>query len=93
MPVFRLEPIDVSDPCWAFSHEKEPIWAEAGDAWSAREVAATKALQAIKMEPGIPIPISPWQNEKLTLCVRDPSIRDLSPGDVVRADGSEVGQN
>ncbi len=89
MNIYRLDPIDPGHPSWQHSVEKDTVWASAPTANDARALVAEKTrLDA----PGAAGFESPWQNKAVTPCVWEPSMSHISPGTVVRADGSLVGR-
>jgi len=91
MIVFRLDPIRPNDQSWQLSSEKNCVWTCARAPKEARDLVAAKTSfrSQITSESGITIR-SPWQDEALTSCVPDPSLVNIDPGSVVRADGSVV---
>ncbi len=88
MNIYRLDPIDPGDPSWRNSIEKDSVWAGAATPSDARQLVADKTRPDTREAAGLK---SPWQDEALTSCVREPSLTHIRAGTVVRADGSQVG--
>jgi hypothetical protein len=88
MNIYRLDPIGSGRPSWRQSMEKDTVWACAPTPNAARKLVANKTALDVG---GAPEFASPWENEALTSCVREPTMTLLHAGDVVRADGSNVG--
>jgi hypothetical protein len=88
MNIYRLDPIDAAHPSWQYSREKETLWAGAPAPHDARDLVAAKTGFAINSATERR---SPWQNEDVTSCIREPSMTHILAGTVVRADGSHVG--
>jgi hypothetical protein len=86
MKIYRLDPIKPGDPSWQNSSEKECVWACAPSPEEARDLVAEKTAVA-----GHAAGRSPWQDQTVPSCVWEPSMSHISPGTVVRADGSYVG--
>ncbi|MBV1701372.1 MAG: hypothetical protein KGQ46_06075 [Hyphomicrobiales bacterium] len=87
MKVFRLTPIKVDDPSWKYSVEKTHVWACAPTGPDARHLVASKTGYFKLAEAGA---VSPWQDERLTQCVEEPTMKYPEPGDVIREDGSLI---
>jgi hypothetical protein len=83
MNAFRLEPIDRGASLWRNSSEKDGVWAGAQTEDEARALVASKTSLGGQ---------SPWQDAAITSCTLDPTISYLGAGDVVRLDGSAVGE-
>jgi hypothetical protein len=90
MNIYRLDPIDSGHPSWRQSVEKDTVWACAPTPNAARKLVADKT--ALDVDGGREL-ASPWENEALTSCVREPTMTLLRAGAVVRADGSNVGDD
>jgi len=88
MNIYRLAAIDAGDPSWGLSNEKETVWACAPDAASARAMVAARTLMTTPDRQGGQ---TPWENEAVTSCILDPTMSLLQAGNVVRLDGSAVG--
>jgi hypothetical protein len=92
MPVYRLDPINLSDARWrTMSSIKECVWVEADTPEQARDLVAGRT--AIAVAPTVrfaPIQRSPWLDESLSLCVMDRPAIDVPKGEIVKADGSRV---
>jgi hypothetical protein len=88
MNVYRFDPIDPGDPSWRNSIEKDSVWASAPTPSDARKLVADKTRLDGQGAAALK---SPWQDESLTSCVREPSMTHIRAGTVVRADGSLVG--
>ncbi len=87
MSVFRLDPIDPGQPSWAYSIEKDTVWACAPTAKDARELVASRAGLSAGAPAGT---LSPWLDEKATSCAPEPTMTYPGPGEVIREDGSLV---
>ena len=88
MNIYRLDPIDPNHPSWQNSTEQECVWAAAPTRKEARDLVADKTGVGLHAQTGI---TSPWQDERVTSCVWEPSIVHIRAGTVVRGDGSLVG--
>ncbi len=93
MNVYRIDPYPhlIDDPAWAFSTWRSTLWAMAESAEKARELAAIKALNSPPWLEGKKIPLSPWQDPRLTGCVMDNSFTQIAPGEVVTSHGQRLG--
>jgi hypothetical protein len=87
MNVYRLEPIDAASPLWKYSEEKYTVWTCAATPKDARDQVTARTGFKAASEPGA---VSPWQDDKVTSCVADPTMTYPDPGEVIREDGSEV---
>ncbi|WP_294533224.1 hypothetical protein [uncultured Rhodoblastus sp.] len=87
MKVYRLSPIATDDPSWNYSVEKEHVWAGAATAAEARELVAAKSGFSRLAKPGA---VSPWNDERVTSCVEEPTLSHPGVGQVIREDGSKV---
>lgn len=87
MNVYRLNPIDTSDPSWQYSKEKDTVWTCAPTPEAARELVASKTGFADFAALGV---TSPWRDEKVTSCVAEPTMSYPQSGEVSREDGSRV---
>lgn len=90
MAVFRLDPIDHASPRWEASTAKETIFIKASDPWEARQRAQMLTLRAVHVRPGSPVLHSPWLDDKLTMCVLEPSRDDVPDGAVINVQGGDV---
>ena len=87
MNTYRLDSIDAESASWKYSQEKYTVWTRAASIKDARaQVAAHTGFSAVS-EPGA---VSPWQDEKVTSCVLEPTMTYPDPGEVIREDGSTV---
>ncbi len=57
------------------------------DAKDARDQVTARTGFKAASEPGA---VSPWQDDKVTSCVADPTMTYPDPGEVIREDGSNV---
>ena len=91
--VFRIDPYPHlrADPAWAFSTWHETLWVKADSPEEARDLAAVKALNSPPWLEGKKIPLSPWQDPRLTACVMDNSFTQIAPGEVVTSHGQRLG--
>ena len=87
MNVYRLDPIDAASALWKYSEEKNTVWTCAASTKEARDVVTAHTGFAAVSEPGA---VSPWQDEKVTSCVPEPTMSYPGPGEVIREDGSTV---
>ena len=87
MNIYRLDPIDPNHWSWKFSEEKDTLWTCAATPKEARDLVAARTGFASFAEPG---GVSPWQDEKVTSCVAEPTMSYPSAGEVIREDGSRV---
>jgi hypothetical protein len=87
MNVYRLDPIDAASASWKYSEEKDTVWTSAATPKEARDQAAAHTGFAAASEPGA---VSPWQDEKVTSCIEEPTMSYPDPGEVIREDGSKV---
>jgi|GEM_PF-1729732 len=89
MNVYRLDPIDLSATSWIKSTVKQTIWVGAETPTKAREWASLRTHKAVSypVESIEPIPLSPWQDDKVTSCVWEPSRDDVPNKMVITADG------
>ena len=85
MKVYRLSPIATDDASWKYSVEKEHVWASAATPAEARELVAAKSGFSTLAEPGA---VSPWNDERVTSCVEEPTLTYPGAGQVIREDGS-----
>ncbi len=85
MNVCRLDPSDPGHPSWQYSKEKDAVWTCASTQKEARDLVASKTGFATFAAPGV---LSPWQDEKVTSCVWEPTMNYPSAGTVVREDGN-----
>jgi hypothetical protein len=99
MNIYRLDPINPNNSVWQNSIEKDSVWAAAPTGNDARDLVAAKTWPAGKTPPAgmvadasSPDTKSPWQDAALTSCTWEPTMSHLEAGDVVRADGSRVGE-
>jgi hypothetical protein len=88
MNIYRLDPIDPNHPSWQNSTEQECVWAAAPTPKEARDLVANKTGVGLDGAAGI---TSPWQDERVTSCILEPSITHVRAGTIVRGDGSLVG--
>ncbi len=87
MNTYRLDPIEFGDSSWQYSKEKGSIWACAPTPQEARDLVASKSGFGAFAGIGAR---SPWQDDAVTSCVLQPSMKLMNAGDVVREDGSSV---
>lgn len=72
MPLWRLTPIDLSDPQWQHTQPK-PILVQGQDEREARQLAKYQTLEFTPVVPGRKITFSnPWQDSGLTTCEQVP---------------------
>jgi hypothetical protein len=87
LSVYRLDPINFTDPCWQASSVKELLFVGANNDNAAREFAAQKTTM---MVPRARFPAklhSPWLDAKITSCGLETSKHDVAEGQVVTASG------
>ena len=90
MNIYRLDPIDPRHASWRDSNELEGVWVSAPTPSEARDLAAERTRVETHSTNGH-FPKSPWQDDTVTSCIWEPSMRHIRPGTVVRLDGSLVG--
>ena len=73
MQVYRLEPKggDTRDPNWAATTLKFKCWVLADSEDNARQAVMLATGIGARIEPGQPIPTSPWLRRDLTDCIPD----------------------
>jgi hypothetical protein len=93
LQVYRIDPYPdmLHDPAWAFSTCHQTLWVKAESPEKARQLAAIRALNSPPWPNGRPIPLAPWQDEKLTGCVMDNTFTEIAPYEVVTSEGQRVG--
>jgi hypothetical protein len=81
MSVYRLAPIDIraNDEKWAASNLKEAVWVEANDEMAARHLVESVTLKMVDFKPGRPLIFSPWLDDVVTSCHRDPEAEAVPP--------------
>jgi len=91
MSVYRLDPINLTDPSWELSSVKEAVWAAAATDSAARELVSHKTIHSMRKLPDFqPIPNSPWLNDKVTSCVLYPGKKDIQEGNVMTLQGRSL---
>ena len=92
MSVYRLDPINLTDPSWELSSVKEAVWAGAQTPMAARDLVALKALRAMQRPLGSPkpIPASPCYEDKVTSCILYPEKKDIPEGTAMTLQGRSL---
>ena len=70
MPVYKLEPTSEASGDWQASEYKGTVIVRAQDEKSARDKVAIKFGSLCREERGSDIPIPPWQDDKLVICIQ-----------------------
>ncbi len=78
MPVYRLTPIDTDDPNWSCSTHRGPCLVQADNKQKARDLATAEFKIAAGRNPGLTIPVSPWNEPQLVACAEAPD----APADI-----------
>lgn len=70
MPLWKLTPIDLMDPCWEASSHRAMTVVRAADEDAAREVAQKAFGVKTGFKPGAGIKAPPWRRPSLVSAVR-----------------------
>jgi hypothetical protein len=73
MSVYRLDPINLNDPCWQASSVKELLFVGANNDKEAREFAAQQTTAMVSPARFAAKLHSPWLDAKITSCVLESS--------------------
>lgn len=79
-----------SDPKWAASELKEPVWVEAPDGLAARHLVEGATLKMMDFRPGQKILFWPWLDEVITSCMVDNDAKVPPAGHLVTAGGKNI---
>ena len=73
MPIWKLDPIDLTDQNWAASRRKGPVIIRAPTEDRARQIAQGAFAIGVSPTPGTELPFSPWKYPNLVTCQPDTS--------------------
>jgi hypothetical protein len=81
MPMYCLQPKNLSHPSWRRSTIKVSVWVWASSPAAAREKVAGLTRRSMQLRP-YPAAgeISPWLDNEVTICVSDP-MPPIDPGE------------
>lgn len=68
MPVWRLSPVDLSDPCWEASSHRGPAVVRAPGEDLARDTAEKAFAAKSRFVPGQGLRVPPWKRPELVRC-------------------------
>jgi hypothetical protein len=85
MPVWKLQPLDPSDPNWEASSHRAPVVVRAPDEEAAREAAQQAFGVKTRFSPGAGVIAPPWTRPSLVAAerVRDPRYDEDGPTEVL----------
>ena len=73
MPIWKLDPIDLTDRNWAASRRKDSVIIRAPTEERARQIAQSAFAIGVSHTPGTELPVSPWKSPNLVTCQPDTS--------------------
>lgn len=81
MPIWRLTPIDLTEPHWEASVYRAPVTVRADSEERARQIADLALSIAVSVRPGEGPRFSPWTHRFLVECrkVDDPAVVGEGP--------------
>jgi hypothetical protein len=91
MSVYRLDPINPTDPDWReLSTHVETLWVAAPNDGRARDIAANKTLVLVARTPLRTKRFSPWLEAKMAHCSLDSSRPEMKDGEVATSSGKRI---
>jgi hypothetical protein len=85
MPLWKLQPLDLSDPNWEASSHREVVIVRAPDEESARDEAQRAFGAKTRFSPGAGVKTPPWKRASLVSAerVRDERYEEEGPTEVL----------
>jgi hypothetical protein len=85
MPLWRLQPLDLSDPSWEASSHRGLVMVRAPDEEAARDEAQRAFGVKTRFSPGAGVKMPPWQRAALVSAerVRDERYEEEGPTEVL----------
>ncbi len=85
MPIWRLTPVDLTDPDWGASSHRGFALVRARDEEEAREAAAAAFDVPTRFEPGRGVLAPPWKRPRLVTAevIEDPRFEAEGPAEVL----------
>lgn len=68
MPIWKLDPIDLTDRNWAASTHKSAVVIRSSTEDRARQIAQSAFATGISHTPGETLPVCPWKYPNLVVC-------------------------